>query len=136
MYDINYLAILLSVIASMVIGSAWYGALFGKTFMKATGMDKMTKAQMEEMKKASGKTYAIQFVASIVTFVVLAMFMDKMGYSTAMEGMKMAFLIWFGFVMPVKLGEAIWGGSMTMFWLGSGNMLVTLLAAGAIIGAM
>jgi hypothetical protein len=42
---------------------------------------------------------------------------------------------WLGFVVPIKLGDALWGGKMTMFWLGIGNMLLTLLAGAAIIGA-
>jgi hypothetical protein len=50
-------------------------------------------------------------------------------------GMLAAFIMWIGFVVPVKLGDALWGGSKKMFWLTIGNMLVTLLAAGAIIGA-
>jgi hypothetical protein len=45
-----------------------------------------------------------------------------------------AFLMWLGFVVPVKFGDAIWGGKMGLFWLGIGNMLFTLLASGAIIG--
>jgi hypothetical protein len=34
------------------------------------------------------------------------------------------------------MGEAIWGGKWPLFWIGVGNMLITLLVTGAIIGAM
>jgi hypothetical protein len=46
-----------------------------------------------------------------------------------------AFFIWLGIIVPVKVGDLVWGGNKTMFWLVVGNMLVTLLAVGAIVGA-
>ena len=46
-----------------------------------------------------------------------------------------AFTVWLGFVMPLVLGELLWGGSKTMFWLKTGNMFITLMVAGAILGA-
>lgn len=131
---VNYWAVLVSAIASMVIGSFWYGPLFGKMFMQAMGMDKMTPEQMEQMKKGMGMTYALQFAASLVTFYVLAMLTGKVGALGVQGGMLTAFWTWLGFVMPVKLGDALWGGKMKLFWIGSSYMLVNLLVAGAIIG--
>ena len=67
-------------------------------------------------------------------FFVLARFMGISSQMTLNGGLTTAVWVWIGFVVPVKLGDAIWGGKMSMFWLGSGNMLLTLLATGAIIG--
>jgi hypothetical protein len=61
--------------------------------------------------------------------------MGRLNMLSVMGGLQVAGGIWIGFVVPLKLGDALWGGKMTIFWLGIGNMLVTLLAAGAIIGA-
>lgn len=133
--DINLLAVFVSAIASMVIGSIWYGPLFGKKFKLAMGMDKMTPEQQAEMKKTMGMSYFLQFVASLVMFYVLAMFMGRLGQLTINSGVQVAFWTWLGFVVPVQLGNAIWGGKMTLFWISIGNMLATLLAAGVIIGA-
>ena len=36
-FDINWLAVLVSVIANMVIGAIWYGPLLGKPWMKELG---------------------------------------------------------------------------------------------------
>jgi hypothetical protein len=44
-------------------------------------------------------------------------------------------LVWIGFVVPLKLGDALWGGKWPLFWIGIGYNLVYLLVAGAIIGA-
>ena len=133
--NINLWAILVSAVASMVIGSIWYGPLFGKKFMSAMGMDKWTPEQMAAEKKKMGKLYALQFAASLVMFYVLAYFMGGMGRMDLYGGVVIALWVWVGFIVPQQLANAIWGGKMTLFWISIGNMLFTLLAAGAIIGA-
>ena len=133
--SVNFLAVLVSAIASMVVGSIWYGPLFGKKFMNAMGMDAWTPEKKESMKKGMTFTYIWQFVASVVMFGVLAWIMGALGAVSVMGGVQAAFWVWLGFVLPVQLGRELWGGKMTLFWLGAGNMLATLLAAGVIIGA-
>lgn len=134
MWNVNLLAVLASAVASMVIGSVWYGPLFGKKFMEVMGMGTWTPEQKEAMKKQMMFTYLAQFVASLVMFYVLAHVISAFNGMTVRGGMTGALWMWIGFVVPLKLADALWGGKMTMFWLSIGNMLVTLLAAGAIIG--
>lgn len=132
--SVNYLAVLAAAVASMVVGSVWYGPLFGKKFMAEIGMDKWTPEKQAAEKKKMGMTYALQFVASLVMFYVLAGLIVGFGQFGWAKGAMTGFIVWLGFVVPVKFGDAIWGGKMSLFWLGVGNMLVTLLVAGAIIG--
>lgn len=133
--EINYFAILAAAVASMVIGSIWYGPLFGKKFIEATGMNQWSPEKQAEMKKSMVLSYAGQFVASLVMFFVFAWYIGLSGHMGVLGGVNNAFWVWIGFVVPLKLGDALWGGKMVIFWIGIGNMLVTLLAAGAIIGA-
>lgn len=133
--QVNIFAVIASAVASMIIGSIWYGPLFGKMFMKEMGMDKWSAEKQAEMKKKMGMTYFAQFVASLVMFYVLAWFMGGLEQMTVSGGVCTALLVWIGFVVPVKLGDALWGGKMSLFWLSVGNMLLTLLATGIIIGA-
>jgi hypothetical protein len=132
---VNFWAVLASAVASMVVGSIWYGPMFGKMFMAAMGMDKWSPEKQDAEKKKMTKLYLGQFLASLVMFYVLAWLMGALGAKSPMSGVTVAFWVWLGFVVPVKFGDALWGGKMTMFWLGAGNMLLTLLVAGAIIGA-
>jgi hypothetical protein len=134
--EINYIALLLSAVASMIIGSIWYGPLFGKKFMKAMGMDTWSPEKQASMRASMMKAYAGQFIASLVMFFVFAWYIGLSGHTGVLGGLNNAFWVWIGFVVPIKLGDALWGGNMTLFWLAIGNMLLTLLAAGAIIGAM
>ncbi|OGE86018.1 MAG: hypothetical protein A3J48_03225 [Candidatus Doudnabacteria bacterium RIFCSPHIGHO2_02_FULL_46_11] len=135
MNDVNLLAVLVAAVASMIIGSIWYGPLFGKQFIQAMGMDKWSPEKQAAEKKKMGMTYALQFVGSLVMFYVLAGFIGRMGDLTLNEGVITALWVWIGFAVPFKLAEEIWGGNMKLFWIGIGSHLVTLLAAGAIIGA-
>ncbi len=131
---VNYWAVLVSAIASMVIGSIWYGPLFGKMFMHEMGMDTWSKEKQATMKKGMGLSYLAQFIASLVMFYVLAGLIEGFGHTSVGGGLLTGFVAWIGFVVPIKLGDAIWGGKAKLFWLSIGNMLVTLLAAGAGIG--
>lgn len=133
--SVNFLAVLVSVIASMVIGSIWYGPLFGKTFITASGMDKWSPEKQAEEKKKMGITYFGQFLASALMFYVFAWLVAALGVNTPISGIQAAFWVWLGFILPVQYGQQLWGGKMSLFWLGAGNMLLTLSVAGAIIGA-
>lgn len=134
--SINLWAILASAVASMIIGSIWYGPLFGKIFMNEMGMNHWTSEQQEKMKKTMAVTYLVQFLASIVMFYVLGWFMVSLNQLSLLGGIQIALWIWIGFIVPLKLGDALWGGKMILFWLSIGNMGVTILTAGAIIGTL
>lgn len=132
---INYWAVLVAAIASMVIGSIWHGPLFGKMFMQAMGMDTWSPEQREKMKKSMVFSYIGQFVASCVMFFVLAWYIVTSVHTGVYGGIANALGLWIGFVVPLAFGNAIWGGKMKLFWINIGGMFFTLLAAGSIIGA-
>src|SRR3989338_2052753 len=133
--SVNFLAVLVSAIASMVVGSIWYGPLFGKKFMNAMGMDTWSPEKKESMKKGMMLTYLWQFIASLVMFYVFAWLLGALGAKSPMDGIQAAFWLWLGFIVPTKFGEQLLGGKMGLFWIGISGSLVTMLAAGLIIGA-
>jgi hypothetical protein len=119
----------------MIIGSIWYGPLFGKMYMSAVGMDTWNEDKKAKMKKSMFASYFWQFIASLVMLFVFAGYIGLSGKTSAMGGVENAFWVWIGFIVPLKLGDALWGGNKKLFWLGIGANLVTLLVAGMIIGA-
>jgi hypothetical protein len=134
--SVNLLAVLASTVASMIVGSIWYGPLFGKKYMNLMEMDKWTPEKQAAMKARMIWSYAGQFVASFVMFYVLGgLIVWTAPQLNVVFGMGIAFWMWLGFVVPLAFGNTLWGGKMGIFWLSIGNMLVTLLVAGAIIGA-
>ncbi len=135
MADVNFWAVFVAAISSMVVGGIWYGPLFGKMFMEVMGMNTWSPEKRAAMKKSMGLNYLAQFIASFVMFYVLAGIIMGFGYTTLIDGAITGVIVWIGFVVPLALGNLIWGGKKEVFWLSIGNMLVTLLVAGAIIGA-
>lgn len=129
---INYLAVLVAAIASMVIGFVWYSPiLFAKQWMKLMGY---TKASLDKQKNEMNKTYAISSVAALVTAYVLAHIIQYAGASDVMGGMMTAFWVWLGFVAPVQLTDVLFGGKKyELFGINTGYQLACLLVAGAIL---
>jgi Protein of unknown function (DUF1761) len=133
--EMNYLAIVICAVVALVIGMVWYGKpLFGKMWLKITGMDSMTPEAQEEAKKGMVKMIAVQFVLSLVSAFVLSRFINMSG----MSGVTMAFWIWLGFLMPIAGGSALWSGkpkglAWSMFFITAGCELVTFLAYGFIL---
>ncbi len=135
MVTVNFWAVLAAAVAAMVVGSIWYGPLFGKKFMEAKGMSSMSGEAQAQMKKGMMWNYVGQFVASLIMFYVLAWIIGALGMVGVMGGIQAAFWVWLGFIVTLEFGNAIWGGKMVLFWIGISNMLVTLILGGAIIGA-
>lgn len=138
---INYLAVLVCGVASMVIGSLWFGPLFGKPWMAMMGWDASKKeawAKTPGAKSKMAKLYAIQFVASLVMACVLAhvlvfagTYMKSSGVSA---GLSAGFWSWLGFVAPVTLGMVLWEGKPWKLWtIVAGSHLVTLCTMGVIL---
>ena len=134
---INLWAVLASAVASMIVGSIWYGPLFGKMFMTEMGMDQWSPEKKAAMKGKMMWSYLGQFVASLVMFYVLnGIILWTAPQFTVGYAMGIALFMWIGFMLPLIFGNVLWGGKVKMFWLQAGNTLITILVAGAIIGAM
>lgn len=135
MMSANWWALLVSAVAAMVVGAFWYGPLLGQQWMHAMGWDPNDKAKMEQMKKGVGLNYFWQFIASILMAYILSSFIYSMNMAGWMGGVTVAFWAWLGFVLTIKFGDSLWGGRKALFWISSGNMLITMLVMGAILGA-
>jgi hypothetical protein len=132
---INFLAVLVSAIATMVIGFLWYSPiLFATPWMRLMGLDPNDKAKLAEMQKGAGKIYGISFVASLVSAVVLAKIIDIATVVTIPYGMKIGFAIWLGFVTTVQLTSALFGKQpLKLYLINTGYQLVCYLTMGAIL---
>ena len=133
--DGNWLAIIVAAVAAMVLGFLWYGPLFGKYWMKLTGM---TESKMKDAKaKGMTKSYVIMMVSAVVMAYVLAMFIEKVSATDLMSGAMVGFWAWLGFAATVQMSKVLWGDeSWELYCLETGYYLVSLTLMGAIIGSM
>jgi hypothetical protein len=132
MLEVNYLAVLVAGIASMVLGGLWYGPIFGKCWLKQMGW---TQKHIEECKKKGmGKSYILNFVAALVTACVLAHVFEVVEVDSHLDGLHVAAGVWLGFVAPVMLGSVLWEQkSWCLYFLNAGFYLVNLAAMSGVI---
>lgn len=135
--SVNLWSVLVAAIATMVVGFLWYSPmLFARPWMVEMGYDPEDKAKMQAMQKSAGKSYAISFVASLVSAFVLGKIIHIAMIHTALYGMKVGFAIWLAFVTTVQLTAKLFGNQSTKLYLiNTGYQLVCYLAMGAILAA-
>ncbi len=107
--QLNLLAIALATIAQFIIGFVWYGPLFGKLWGKIHGFDKLSKETQDKMMKEMGPFYFVQLVMTVVTSVVLAIFITYLPLDWNV--FALAGFFWIGFVVPTQVGAVIFGGT-------------------------
>ena len=131
-FDINYWAVLVSAAAGFVIGMLWYSVLFGKAWMKLSGMDKKTIEK--EKKKGMAKSFIGGFAALLVMAFVLAHFVDMAEATSVLDGAQAGFWAWLGFVATIMLNKVLWEGKpFKLYLLDAAHYLVVLLTMGSIL---
>lgn len=133
--EINYLAVLACGVASMIIGSIWYGPLFGKMWIKVIGATDMDMQKRKEMQKKAMPLYGISFVLALFQAYVLAHYIA--GWTDA-SGVENALWIWAAFIVPTVAGASMWNNdsakiSWTRFLLQAGYYLILFIVFGLIL---
>lgn len=119
----------------MILGFIWYSPiLFARPWMRLMGWDPNDKSKLGEMRKGAAKAYAISFLASVVSAVVLAKIVDLTSVTHPLYGMKVGFAVWLGFVTTVQLTGALYSKQpMKLYLINTGYQLVCYLVMGAIL---
>ena len=131
---VNYLAVLLCGISSMLIGFLWYGPLFGKEWMKLVGL---TAEKQEKAKKTMQSTYTAMFIASLVMAWILFHFIwyAAPGSFTLFISIKVAIYAWIGFVATVSYTKFLFSPErkpVKLLFIETGYQLASLIAMGII----
>ncbi len=132
---IDWLAILYSVIASIVIGMAWYSLLAGP-WLAAVGKKK------EDLKDGQTQGYVLSVVSTLVIAYIMTHWVTYMSVALpdvtgVALGAQTAFWGWLGFVAPLSAMNTAWEGrSWTLWLINNGNYLLTLVVVGMIIAVM
>jgi hypothetical protein len=127
---INYWAVLVCGVASMVLGFIWYGPLFGKAWMKSIGINPHTisKEQIKKMQSEARPGYIAMFVGSLVMAFILKHFLTYAGAKSIGGGLVGALWIWLGFIATTGLGAKFFEKKPWAYYLiNRGYDLVNLL---------
>ena len=139
MVPINYLAVLASTVLMMVLGSLWYGPLFGKKWIELMKFDPTKVADMQAKgASAMWKSYALMGLGALVMSFVLANSVSftsaVLGVTGVMAGLHAGFWSWLGFIAPATMGMVLWEGKpWTLWFIVSGYYLVGLLLIGSLL---
>ncbi len=132
MIQVNYIAVLSAGLSAMVVGSVWYGPLFGKEWMKLIGIKKedINKSEMP-------KLYGIMFIGALVEAYVLSHFIHYAGAVGFFLGAKTGLWAWLGFVATTMIGNYMFAKRpIRLYYIDAGYALANLLVMGAILGLM
>jgi len=131
--EVNYLAVLVAAVASFLLGWLWYGPFFGKPWMKLMNFDKNS---MKSMKLSPVTAMILGFLTYLIIAYVLAGFISILNAATIVEGMKIAFWIWLGFIATTTLGSFLWEGkSIKLYLLNNAYNLLNILVIAVILTA-
>lgn len=135
MHSLNWLAILVAAISTMILGFLWYSPLlFAKAWTREMGYDANDKAKMDEMRKSGGPAYAGSMVAALLGAFTLALILHGMRAESLHFGIMASFHIWLGFVATVQFTGALFTKqSMKLFAINTGYQLVCFVVMGAIL---
>lgn len=131
---INYIAVLLAAVSSMVVGAIWYAKpVFGRTWMRLSGITE------QDASKGAALPLVLTFLLSILTALVLAgatviahEFYDGM---YLVDALVTAVILWAGFTAARFFVHDLFDRrSRKLTTLNSAHELVTILVMAIIIG--
>lgn len=132
--QVNWLAIVLAMVSSMVVGTIWYAKpVFGDKWAKMVGLDD------KKMKEGSGKAIGITVVVSLITAYVLAhvTYLSNAYFANSFmqDALMTAFWVWLGFTAARFIThDAFEQRPMKLTAMNIAHELVTFMVMGAIIG--
>jgi high-affinity Fe2+/Pb2+ permease len=128
-FAINWLGVIVAVIASWLVGAVWY-MLLSKQWLAAIGKT------AEQINSKDPTPYIIGFVCQLVMGIVLAGIMPALfGATSAVNGLLTGGLMWLGFVITAMiLNHRYEGAPWSRTFIDGGYLLVALLVQGMVIG--
>ena len=133
--SINWLAVIVCVIVSMVVGSLWFNPkTFFPMWWKAIGKTERDGPGMTGNSNM-GMVWGLTVLAAFVQAVFMALMVNALGSITLGSGALTGFLLWLGFVVPTSLLNKLFAGQLKAWVIEVGNHLVTFILFGAILGA-
>jgi hypothetical protein len=136
--EINWLAVGLATLSSMVVGSIWYAKpVFGNIWMKLAHIDESKQPTGAAFARVMGITLVMSFLTAYVIAHVAAISKAFFDVSALESGINTAFWLWLGISTTTVVVHDLFEGRPTkLSLLTIGNQFFTIMAMGLIIGAL
>ena len=107
---VNWIAILIVAVFNMILGTLWYGPLFGKLWLRIIGRSR------EELSSNPGM-YIFSFVAALVAAYVLNVLVSGLALDTWWWGAVAGAAVWIGMGSSATLTFSIFDGPPIGAWM-------------------
>jgi hypothetical protein len=143
---IDWLGVVLAMLAAFFVGFVWFTFLFGKRWAKEFGIPMDAKPEAKGMAFSMGKDLVGHFIMAYVMWHSIAIWLPALwgahfgvpAENAAMWGYGLmgAIFIWLGYFLPVSLSRTGWENrSWAWFGIDAGYNLVKLVVMGQILVA-
>ena len=131
--DLNYIAIIVAVVAGQAFGALWFSPLaFANPWMAAIGT---TKEEIEARPGPKAIPFVISIATGFVTAFVIAHLLQQLSSPGIEEGLLIGAILGvavFGFMDATH--KAFAGNNLKHFMIDNGHTAINFLILGAIIG--
>lgn len=131
LFDINYYAVLVAAVFSMILGAVWYSQIgYGQEWLKLTSPRPEGGTRISK-----GRLYLVAFLLALFMALVLAYLADVLRINTAREGLQLGTTMFFAFIATTTLTDYLFAGrSLKLYLINAGFHFVELIVMGIIIG--
>lgn len=101
---INWIAVAIGAVFSMILGALWYGPLFGKLWLRMIGK------KAEDLESNPGM-YVFTFIAAFAGSLVLAILVNSLGITSWLWGLVAGAVVWVGVGFGGLVSTSIFSGT-------------------------
>ena len=132
--DVNWWAVIVCAVLSMVIGFIWYGPLFSKPWGRITGWTSEKTAALPRGKMAT--SYILAFVAAFIIASVLAIALLATNADGIGDGIIAAVVLWVGLTgATIGVNMVFERRPLSLFGIEAGYHLITLIVYSIVLSA-
>jgi hypothetical protein len=130
-FQVNYLAVGVAALATLLIGALWYSRLlFGKVWLEAHGYSE------EKARQKAGRGFVVSLFCYLVMAFVLAVLVSYADVSSVLQGAFLGFLVWIGFLATLGLTAHMFSEKpLSIYLVDAGYQLVYAVVMGSILTA-
>lgn len=118
--QLPWLAMGISVVAAFLIGSFWYGPIFGRTWMKLVNIKNPDPSKM-------GRSIGIELVFVLIRVLALGIFFTAIAPTSFLGHQLLACLLFWGAGAAIIGSKVAWEGiSWKLFFIDAGRLFIDL----------